>query len=87
MRGLEVEIQVTDLASHNASKYKPEQGHETAYGKEKLASKRDLRGRQLIIVGNSVQIPRHVQIIETNVARIAKVPNPIQPYTLVALRE
>jgi hypothetical protein len=87
MRGLEVEAQVTDLQSHIDSKTKPEQAHDTGYGAKKLASRHDLGDRQLVIVGNHITIPEGLQVMEAEDARIVRVPNKIQPYTLVMPRQ
>jgi hypothetical protein len=86
MRGLEVEVQVTDLQSHIDSKTRPEQAHHIGYGDKKLASTHNLGKRQLVIVGNHIAIPEWLPVMETEEARIVRVPNPIQPYTLVMPR-
>jgi hypothetical protein len=86
MQGLEVEVQVTDLQSHIDSKTKPEQAHHIGYGAKKLGSTHNLGDRQLIIVGNHVAIPEWLPVMETEEARIVRVPNKIQPYTLVMPR-
>jgi len=85
MRGLEVEVQVTDLKSHTNSLYNPEQDHDTAYAQDKLMSRHNLDG-QLIIVGNAVKIPKNLAAHLTDELVISEVPNVIQPYTLVLPR-
>ncbi|MBI5880498.1 hypothetical protein HZB90_00035 [archaeon] len=87
MQGLEVEVQVTDLQSHVDSKTKPEQAHHIGYGSKKLGSTHDLGERQLIIVGNGITIPDGLSVMETEEVRIVRVPNTIQPYTLVMPRQ
>gem|GEM_PF-5134117 len=84
MNGLEVEIQVTTLKSHKDSTHDPDQGHDTSYGAEKLGSKHYLGDRQLVIVGNSVEVPEDkCSVQRTDGLLVAKVPNPIHPYLLV----
>ena len=82
MRGLEIEIQVTDLESHRKSIEDPRQGHETAYGSEKLGSNHHLDG-QLVIVGNSVEVPQECNPQRIDGWVVARVHNKIQPYTIL----
>jgi ppGpp synthetase/RelA/SpoT-type nucleotidyltranferase len=87
MRGLELEVQVTDLQSHLASMNDPKQGHDTSYGAEKLSSRHELNG-QLVIFGNSVKIPRGVcEVKRAGRLLVAEIPNKIQPYLLVVPTE
>ncbi|MBW2972541.1 RelA/SpoT domain-containing protein [Candidatus Woesearchaeota archaeon] len=82
MRGLEIEVQVTDLKSHLNSIHRPEQGHDTAYGKEKLESEHRLDG-QLIVVGNSVTVPKGVcEVRRSGNLLVAEIPHLFKPYTL-----
>ncbi|MBN1544752.1 RelA/SpoT domain-containing protein [Candidatus Woesearchaeota archaeon] len=84
MKGLEVEIQVTTLNSHRNSIYNPNQGHDTSYGAEKLGSRHHLGDRQLVIVGNSVDVPEDMCFVKrTDGLLVANVPNPVQKYLLI----
>jgi hypothetical protein len=87
MRGLELEVQVTDMKNYLASKHDQKQGHETAYGAEKLASPHKMPdGKQLVIFGNSVQIPQCIPVKKTGGLLVAQI-NGVQEYTLVVPRE
>lgn len=87
MRGLELEVQVTDMKSYLASTNDPEQGHDTAYGAEKLGSKHRLpNGRQLIIFGNSVQVPQSIPVKKAGGLLVAQI-HGLQEYTLVMPHE
>jgi hypothetical protein len=85
MRGLEIEIQVTDLESHRKSRKDPKQGHKTVYGAEKLSSNHHLDG-QLVIVGNSVEVPQECNPQRVDGWLVAHVPNKIQPYKILVPR-
>jgi ppGpp synthetase/RelA/SpoT-type nucleotidyltranferase len=82
MKGLEIEVQVTDLQSHLASINDPLQGHETSYGAEKLSSRHHLDG-QLIIIGNSVEVPAECGPRMADGLLVAEVKHPFKPYTII----
>jgi hypothetical protein len=87
MKGLELEVQVTDRESHYNSIYDPKQGHDTAYGAEKLGSPHRLPAdRQLVIVGNSVNIPRGICDVRRAGGLLAAQIEGLQPYTLIVPR-
>ncbi|MBT5022231.1 hypothetical protein HOK51_01365 [Candidatus Woesearchaeota archaeon] len=84
MRGLTLELQVTDAKTHEKNMNGKRCGHDSAYGAEKLNAKRDIGDRQIVVVGNSVQIPKGLcKVHEFEDCKIAHVPNPINPYLLV----
>lgn len=82
MKGLEIEVQVSDLQNHLASINDPSQGHETSYGAEKLSSKHHLDG-QLIIIGNSVKVPESCGPRMAGGLLVAEVNHPFKPYTII----
>jgi len=82
MRGIEIEIQVTDLESHSNSTSKPEQDHDTTYGDEKLACEHHVDG-QIVIVGNHIQVPGLCRIQHGDGINVVYVPNDMKPYKLI----
>jgi hypothetical protein len=86
MRGIEIEIQVTDIKSYQNSITMPEQGHDTSYGQEKLASDHNLDG-QIVVVGNHISLPDRCRTRHCDGFTIAEVPNSMHPYILVVPRE
>jgi ppGpp synthetase/RelA/SpoT-type nucleotidyltranferase len=86
MKGLEIEVQVTDMNSHRASIEDDKQGHDTSYGAEKLASKHRLPdANQLIVFGNSVEVPQSVGVQQAGELLVARIKGP-QEYLLVVPR-
>jgi hypothetical protein len=84
IRGLTLEIQVTDAKTHDKNMNGKGCSHDKSYDKEKMASKRDLGDRQILVVGNSVEIPEGLcKVHEFEDCKIAKVPNPVNSYLLV----
>ncbi len=81
MRGLEVEVQVTDLNSHLNSINKPGERHGD-YAIEKLESPHHMDG-QLVIVGNSVKLPKSCDVKRVDGFLVSRIDNPIQPYTIL----
>lgn len=85
MKGLEIEIQITDKESKYRSQHDPAQGHDSAYGREKLGSRRKFEG-QLVIFGgenDTIQVPDWCEQRRVDGFLVAKVPNKLQSYTLV----
>ncbi|MFC1741040.1 hypothetical protein ACFL3V_00700 [Nanoarchaeota archaeon] len=82
MRGLELEVQVTDLQSQQDSKTKPGQRHSEDYGfGSKLRCAHALPG-QLVFFGNSVDL-KSMNVREAEGLLVAKVPGKVVDYTLV----
>lgn len=86
MKGLEIEVQVTDLKSHKASIEDPMQGHETSYGRDKLYSDHHLDG-QLIIIGNSVEVPERCRPRRSGDVLVAEVNHQFKPYTIIVPKQ
>ncbi|MBT7903334.1 hypothetical protein HN587_05715 [Candidatus Woesearchaeota archaeon] len=87
LRGLTMEWQITDAKNHLDNKLSPDRAHGTAYKNQKLSKPHTLGGSQLVLVGNSVQIPSTVRTRECDEGLIAQVTGGVVPYTLFIPRE
>ena len=82
MLGLELEVQVTEQKSHNESINAPEQSHDSAYIQEKLGSSHQTDA-QIIIVGNSITVPKEYIQARTEQFTVVQIPNKMNQYTLI----